>query len=389
MNNFIDAFVEETSGTDSPEMFRRWAGIMAVSGALERKAHTYSRRSQMFPNCYVVLVGPPGVGKTVVVDVVRQLWKRLKHVHVASSNVTRASLIDELNAATRTTVRPQLLVPVTSFNALLVASNELQVFMSSYEGDFMGVLQDLYDCKDDFSEHKRTKDLHIHVKHPSLTFFAGTTPSYLNDLFGLAAWDQGFAARTIFVYSGEVNRGDIFIPGPAATYDDLAHDLKIINAIEGEYLWEAEAAVALTEWYKAKGPPEPTHPKLLHYQTRRHAHLIKLAMIAAAACSDELVVRLPHYQIALGWLLSTEVFMPDIFKASTGADGKVMEDAWHYLYTLWVKEKRPIIEARLVKFLSERAPVHSVGRLLEVMVKSNMVKERTEKEGKCYEPQGR
>lgn len=387
--SFVDAFTEETAGTSSPRIFRTWAGIMAVSGALERKVKTYSRQDWLYPNLFAVLVGTPGVGKTVVIDVVRRLWRKID-VCVASTNVSKASLIDELASANRTTPFPN----IESFNSLLVGSNELQNFLSAYESDFIGLLTEIYDCKDGFTERKRwmmkADAPQISIEHPSLTFVAGTTPSYLNNLFLDGAWDQGFASRTIFIYSSEVILGDIFISGPRKDYTDLVNDLKIINKLSGEYLWNEDAAVALTEWYKRGGPPIPSHPKLLHYRTRRHVQLIKLAMIAAASVSDQLVVELSHYQQALDWLLEAEVYVSDIFKASQGNDRKVIDDAWHYLYTIYIKEnKKPIIAARLVDFISQRAPVHNVGRILEVLIKSGLINEVTEKVGRCYVPQPR
>lgn len=389
--SWIEVFVEETEGLSSPLIFRKWAAIMTISGALEQNVWCISRYEKLFPNLYSVLVGPPGVGKTVVISVVRLLWKKLKDVHVAPSNVSRASLVDCLNDAIRTSsVKPQALEPITSFNHLNVGSRELGAFLSSYDSDFIAVLTDIYDGKEDFDERKRGKDLRINIAHPSLTFFAGTTPSYLNGLFSDGAWDQGFASRTVFVYSGEIILGDIFLEGsePKA-YQDLTHDLQHINRLSGKFDWDADVAGALTEWYKAKGPPAPTHPKLLHYQTRRHAHLMKLCMIASAARRSDLRITDIEYQEALAWLLEAEAWMPEIFKASLGADHKIMDDIWHYTYQIWIKERKPILASRVVGFASRLAPVMSVGRIIETMVKSNMLKQTTEKEGTCYMPQER
>ena len=40
--------------------------------------------------------------------------------------------------------------------------------------------------------------------------------------------------------------------------------------------------------------------------------------------------------------------------------------------TIFSKEKRPVVEHRVVHFLRERVPAHAVMRVLEVMVKSRM-----------------
>jgi hypothetical protein len=386
--NWIEAFCLETESTSSPLIFRRWAAIMAVSGALERKVYTWSRRSRLYPNLYVMLIGPPAVGKTAAIDVVRHIWRQNKDIKVAASNISSAALIDELKDSFRSIVRPQELEPTLSFNSLAIASNELQVFLKAYESDFIGLLTEIYDCKDNFEERKRKFDDRIKIEHPSLTFLAGTTPSFLGDLLADGAWDQGFSSRTIFIYSGEEKKGDIFIDGlDEEIYSDLIHDLREINKITGKYVWDQDAATALTEWYKRGGPPEPTHPKLQHYRGRRHVHIIKLAMCATAAESDEMVIRLHHYQQALDWLLEAEAFMPDIFRATMGSDRKIMDEAWHYAFTVYTKEgMKPLPKMKMIEFISQRAPVHSVDRILAMMVGSGAVKERLEKHGLCYEP---
>lgn len=390
LSNWIETFINETEGTSSPLPFRRWAAILAISGALERKVYTFSRLSKLFPNLYTVLTGPPGVGKTAVVDVVRKLWKRCGGLKMAASSVSHASLIDELHDAYKNSeVNVLLAEPVEDYNTLLVAINELETFMTSYQPELIAILTDLYDCKEDFAERKRKLSERIEIARPSLTFLAGTTPGSLADLLKDGAWDKGFASRTIFVYSGEIILGDIFVEGQEEGYVDLGHDLKLINKLRGKYVWEEDAAKALTAWYKGGGIPRPTHPRLMHYMPRRAVHLIKLSMIAAAAASDELIIRTHHYGEALNWLLEAETWMPEIFKAGLGSDRKIMDDTWHYVYGIFVKEKRPVVEARVLEFLARTAPVHSVGRLLEVMVQSNMVKKRLEKEGMCYEPLGK
>jgi hypothetical protein len=370
LNDWVDAFITTFEGVSSPHIFRRWAAISAISGALERKVSTRSRVDQLFPNLYVVLVGPPGVGKGVVLNPVRELWNKLDGVHVATSSCSRASLVDQLSRADRAIVRPDQ--STYSFNSLLVASAELGVFLSAYDDDFISVLQDLYDCKS-FSEEKRTAAIRLDIEHPQLVFFAATTPSYLNSLFPLGAWDQGLASRAIFVYSGEEILGDIFVDEAIENKDDLVHDLRQINALQGSYVWEKEAAIALTLWYKSGRKPVPAHPKLLGYNSRRHAQIMKLSMIAAASESDELCIRLRHYQRALDWLLEAEAYMADIFKAGMGSDKQVMEEAWHFAYQTWVKKKEGTTRAAMLTFLSERVPIHNVARMLEMMLSTHML----------------
>lgn len=383
--NWIDHFVAQTELVSSPSLFRQWAGIGAISGALERKVWMSSQAMPLYPNLYIVLTGPPGTGKTVVIDPVRKLWKNLK-VHVSSSDTSRAAFVDHLSEATRTTkVRFEQATPVESFNSLLIASNELQVLFKAYD-DFMGVLTDLWDCKDHFSERKRTGDKQLEIPHPHVMLLGGTTPSYINDLMSESAWDQGFASRVIFVFSAESTIRDPFIEEQTLLSPDLIADLKTIHELEGKYVWAKEAADAFRAWLFAEQPPRPIHPRLANYNVRRPQNLLKLAMIMAAAESDELCVELSHYQLALDALLEVERFMPDIFKSVTGADGKTMQEAWHYAYSIYLRTKDAVPEHAMTQFLSERAPIHSVGRMLEMLVSNKYLKREVRSNGNVYIP---
>lgn len=390
LESWVDAFCQYTSKFPSPLIWRKWAAIATIAGALERKVWIKTFEN-LYPNLYTVLDGPPGKGKTVLVNTVMNLWHELTEHHLAPSSVSRASLMDALREADRKVVRPQDNPPVISFNSLLIAQNELGVLIPAYDNDFMNTLTDIYDGKR-YGERKRGAELNYVMEHPQLNLLAGTTPSYMNELMPEGAWDQGFISRVLLIYSGESTLQPIFQDDATddGPFEVLVHDLKIISKLYGRMLFTKEAAEAITNWHMAKGPPTPDHPKLQHYNTRRTAHVLKLCMIASASVSDKLEVTVEHYQEALNWLLEAEVYMPDVFKSmATGGDARAIEDTWHYAYTIYVKEKAPIMEHRLVGFLQQRVPAHSVMRVLDVMVRANLLESKLEKTGRAYVPKGR
>jgi hypothetical protein len=66
--------------------------------------------------------------------------------------------------------------------------------------------------------------------------------------------------------------------------------------------------------------------------------------------------------------------MPDIFKSMvSGGDSAAMNEALNYVWTIYSKENRPVAEHRILHFLRERVPAHSIMRCLEIMVKSHMI----------------
>jgi len=389
LGSWTDAFTQYMDAKGSPPLFTKWAGIFAIAAALERKVWIKNAKGILHPNIYSLIVGPPGVGKTLAIKVARGFLRKLEDHHLAPSSVTKASLIDALYAAERKIIRPMDTPSIIDFNSLTVTSNEFGVFIPQYDSEFMNTLTDLWDGEG-YSETRRTAKINIQMDHPQVNIIAGTTPSHLNNFLPEGAWDQGFMSRCMLVYSGGGRPEDLFAD---VNYDSamermLADDLIEIGKLYGKMNFTDEFKEAINAWHLAGGPPAPDHPKLTHYNIRRTAHLLKLCMVACASASDDLVITLDHYAEALDWLLETESYMPDIFKAMrNGGDAQVIEECYHFTYKLWMKEKpKPIAESRLYHFLNERTASHNVERILTNMEKAGLLEKKFAEVGYGYIP---
>lgn len=381
--NWIDSFLEYTDHLPSPELFRKWGGIACIAGALERKVWVRSLNMDLYPNLYTVMVAPPGIGKTIITALVEELWRGLTTHKVAPKSLTKASLIDSLADAHRAKTVITANSLHLDFHSLLVNAGELGVLIPAYDADFMNVLTDIYDGRQ-YEERRRGKDLHITIKRPQLNLLAACTPSYLNGMLPEGAWDQGFLSRTFLIFSGERTTRDLFAEDivDQELYNRLKSDLRDISDLAGQMAFAPEAKSAIRAWHQAGGPPVPDHPKLTHYLTRRSAHLLKLCIVASCAASDSRFIELAHYQTALGWLLEMESFLPDIFKAlGSRGDGQHIEEAWHFLYKIWMARQEPIPEHRLFGYLSERVPSYAVIKIVELMERSGQIEKQLTKSG--------
>ena len=363
--SWIESFVKHTDNLDAPETFRRWAAITTVAATCEQKIWLKSGGGILYPNLYVVLVGHPGVGKTRTIRKAKEYMLELPEYHIAPTSMTAASLIDQLVDSKRMIVR--LPDPPIEYNSMLIAADELGAFVHKYDNEMIAVLSAFYD-PDPYGHNRRGKDIKIKIRSPQLNILCGSTPSNLIQFIPEGAWDQGFTSRLILVFSDERIIGDDFAAVTRTISDDLLHDLKVINAQVGEYTVTEDYRNLVNSWREAGEEPRPDHPKLLHYNTRRRAHLYKLSVISAIDRSNAPILTAEDFHRSKRWLEEVEIFMGDIFKAGAiGADAQAMEEIYHFAVNIG----KTVPEHRLINFAAQRVPAHSVVRVLEVMMKSN------------------
>lgn len=396
--DWLSAFTTYVETVPSPEIFKIWAGISTLAAAMERRFYIDIGMGPLFPNLYIFLIAPPGVGKTALTSVSRNLLADLvtggdDGLRLGAASLTSAAIIDELRDATRK-YYPENLLEFKIYNSLAIVANELGVLLPSYEPAMMNNLTDIYDGHG-YSERRRwDKNLNFKIDAPSINLIAGTTPGYLTQALPDGAWDQGFMSRTLLIFSGEKMITPLFqfSEKKQDERDLLVEDLKsVLHDTGGRMYFTEEAAHAISAWHASGGQPQPEHPRLVNYTTRRTAHLLKLCMIACVSEGEGLEITLTHYQRALDWLIIAEVMMPDIFKALVvNADGKAMDECWHFVWVEYLKARRPMPEHRVHAFLAARIPVHNVERMVSVMVSAGMLKKELIADvGAAYTPEER
>lgn len=370
--SWIESFVEHAANLESATIFRRWAAIATIGAALEQKVWLQTS-APLYPNLYTFLVGHPGVGKTRTVMACAKFYRELPEPHLAPTSMSMASLVDSLVDAKRTFIN--LPNPPLEYNSMFIVADELSAFMHKFDDEIIGGLTTFYDVTAPYSQRRRGNDLRILIKHPQLSILSGTTPSNLIKFMPENAWDQGFTSRVLMIFSDErIISDDFFAHSARDLPRDMVHDLSLINSLTGQFEATTDYRDAINNWRKVGQEPVPNHPKLLHYNTRRLAHLLKLSMVAAVDVGNQLLLTKEVFNRAMGWLLEAEERMPEIFKAGgTGADAKAMDEIFHYVLSSDLKRKG-VLEHKIVRFAQERVPAHSVMRVIEVMERSGQLR---------------
>lgn len=323
-------------------------------------------------------MGYAGTGKSITIRAAKSFLHEVNGIHIAPTSMTMASMADILNESKCSMLRPGHSPPLIEYNSLHLLADELSALVHKYDLEFMAGLTTLYDG-DRYAQARRGKDLRIEIKSPTLNILAGTTPSNLCQFMPEGAWDQGFASRIVMVYSGDREVSDIFAlaaegSGGEDGYKNLLHDLSIVYGLYGQFSIDPSAVEAFREWRTGGEQPTPSHPKLVHYCSRRTAHVLKLCMVASVSRGNDLIITLADFELARSWLLGAELTMADVFTAGiTGGDSSAIEEAWYFIFARWSKTKRAIPEHELVHFVRERVPSHSVMRVIDIMERDGSI----------------
>lgn len=389
--NWIESFIRYSEVLQSPTIFRQWAALSLISMVTERKVWARTKGTNLYPNLYIILTAPPGIGKSNILSTSERILRLIPNIHVAPSSLTTASMIDTILLSKRQLHEPGPMF-AEEFNSLQVVASELGVFLPAYDPAFMNTLTKLYDGEH-YEERRRTgKVNHIKIEKPLLSILGGTTPSYLSSFLPEGGWDQGFTSRTIFVFDDVYKLIPIFEEKDETEYvaqlfNDLIHDLKIISKMTGKMNWTQQAMDAISAWDQDNLKPIPKHGKLLHYNSRRLAHAIKLCVVASVSRSSNMEIGLADFFTARSWLLEAESQMDGIFTSmAKGGDSSVINDCKDFVAKIYARQGHPVSEHLVVAFLRDRVPTSSISKIIEMMIRAHDLKMVLVNALPCYRP---
>jgi hypothetical protein len=377
--DWITTFLSETAEMHIPESFRLWTAISTIAAVMERRVYTETwAPDPCYGNLYTILVGGPGSGKTVALKIAYMLLSKVKGLHLAPDNVTKASFTDSLESSTRMIINGHT-TPLI-FSSMTSCCFELGVLIPANDRDFLSTLNHIFDNPPHYNAPRRTtKDTRI--IRPNFTLMAGTTPDFLNNLLPEAAWGEGFASRLIFVYGEKLNQADkdLFKKPEKKEFPSLERDLNKMFELCGEFMWDDDACDELNTWYRQDMPPIPMHSKLAQYLSRRAVYAIKLCMISALSSGRGLHVNLHDFHRAKKWLLIVEEQMPNVFLSmGMKSDTTLLHELRYYVYQIYgtnVRDNRkPVFEKDIFNWLHQRLPSERVVAVFEGAKRTGVIK---------------
>ena len=309
--NFLTEFTKFAAGTEAPENYNIWTAVSTMSTIMSRKVWLQYGRFTIYANTYVVLLGPPGNGKTTSLNFGRKIIAAIPGIPAAAQAQTKESLVKELCATQQKFEYPGGQIQAAPMSIFIT---ELSHFLGPNSGHMLDFLTTVYDL-DIYDARTKNKGDNI-AYGPYVTLLACTTPDWVSTYLKTDIITGGFTRRAIFVNETEaITR----IPWPELSpeqtkaFENVIEIGKEKSKLIGEIVWSNMARKWFTEWYlDQKLPQDPT---IRGYYRTLKVQLMKVAMVVSICERDDLILTDEHLQIALAMLDRIAGNLASVFRA--------------------------------------------------------------------------
>ena len=310
--DWIDTYCQSVQNTEPPDLYHKWVAVSVIASALKRKCWFELGTLTVYPNFYIVLVGPPGIRKGTALGFGLDLLRRTG-INVASDAGSRQALITKLKESL--SQEPPVNGVVIFHSSLTVLSKELAVFLGFNNLDLMSNLCDWFDCGPEWSYDTQTRGKET-VTAPWVNLLAAITPQQIQSTMPRETVGSGLASRIVFVYEDYCK----FVPYPFQTpdeikaFDALGIDLDAVHAMRGPFQMSGTWLNNYVDFRKElHDNPSLTDPNFEYYISRKPVHVLKLCMVMSASRGDTMIITEDDLHRAVSLLEETEKKMPRTF----------------------------------------------------------------------------
>jgi len=323
LNDWIDGFMQLTENSEPPVLYRKWTAVSAIASALQRKVRLELGLSlTIYPNFYIVLVGPSATGKGTAMRYAYDIMKEIPTIRMTAQATSLQSLIRRMKETNLTDLDPDTGLQVYH-SSTTVFSEEFTVFLGYKNLELITSLCDWFDCREKWTYDTIKRDRE-EVYGVWVNLIGGTTPDNIQSSFPREAIGGGLTSRIIFVNEDKKGKLVIF---PAATRAELElqqyliKDLEQINMLSGCMRYTEKALGMYADWCQlAHANPPFQDNKFDGYVGRRRRHINALAMVCSASRSNSMIIGDQDILRAAEMLAEVEVKMGTVFKGMGRSD---------------------------------------------------------------------
>lgn len=287
--NWIDAYIHYTRFHEAQEQFHRWTALTVLSTAVNRNCWMDAGYHKVFPNLYVLFVGPSGVGKSsssgVGIEILQSTSLKL---NVYKDSITSAALLKYMSESA---IRMEIEGKVVHKTPTLLYASELGNLLSIRTGarELTLLLTELFNKSGDHEDRTNSRG-NIKIVKPCLNFHGCCFPGWIDEELPSMSLRSGFFGRMLVVRADSLRHkegGENRLTEEDVTLKEkLVEDLEIIGALYGQLVWSSAAKHEWLEWYKTQPMDFSNTSETIEVEgfiARKAQFIQRLAMLSAVS----------------------------------------------------------------------------------------------------------
>jgi hypothetical protein len=338
--------------SESPLSYNLWGGISVVSSALKRNVFMNLKTFTIYPNQFIVFVGPPGLGKGVAMRDSHEFTERDKLVNYMSDRVTAPRIIEKLFQGFTSPMKVsngQVGIGAKDASVTLT-STELPTLIGSSDW-MLTFLCDAWD-KGKFDYDTKNKGSFV-VSGMCVSLIGGCTPDFIRKISkdSNSTVSSGFSARTIFVNETKKSKKLAWADGlrnnplKIGVIKDLEDRLLDISNLSGEFVLDPYARQLYEKFYDVLDSTDDDTDVYRNFRSRQHIHVLKTAMALSAAESNSLIITKVILEKAIGLVEDIAVGIDEVFRGVGESD---LSSALARLQ-LYIERKKLVTSPQLIE----------------------------------------
>lgn len=316
--SFLRNYMLMTSGSEVPENYHFWSGVFALSCVVNRQVWLDMGQYVLYPNIYVVLLGPPGNGKSLAMDTAQNIIEDVGGINFSGDAQTKESLVRvmrdkcvkqfECNGESG---------PIT---VLSMFATELSHLLGPNSGHMIDFLTTIYTKDKRYASLTKNKGDDI-LERPFLNLIACTTQQWITTYLKSDIIGGGFTRRVIFVNEPVASSVEdkslrkpflVVTPEQRTAKENVLAYANVLKGVRGGFTWDPEAKHAYEHWYLTRDIPND--PDTQGYYKTKPNQVLKVAMLIALSRTPATVLTKTDFEVALALFDKTEATLLRVFQ---------------------------------------------------------------------------
>lgn len=328
-----------TSRLTAPNIYIDMGFYALISQSLQRRVwyggSEDNEAGKLYPNMYIVFVGPPAVGKSTVITRVRdllQFHKYEKGVPIKTSigeekpplfclgadSLTFEELLDDIGRSKRIMLTAD---KKTYFHCSYgFCIEELDSLLTKKAEQVMRFLKNGFDC-DQYERRTKHQGV-VLLRRLCVNLLAGTQGDFFREAAETGLFGQGFASRSLWIFQNRP-RGHAFHLGEIdeaqlVSKKDLQIWLLHLSQLYGKITYSTECAHWLEDWHAREIAPalDNATGRMAEWYGRKKVNMQKIAAAMHFGESLDLEMQQPTFERAIHVVNEIEKSLSNGFSAA-------------------------------------------------------------------------